>query len=444
MTIRILHTADWHLGHTLHDEDRRAEHAAFLAWLLDQAERREIDALIVAGDIFDASNPPASAQHQWHTFLVQAWQRLPALQVVAVAGNHDSASRLEASAPVLDALGRLHVVGVPNQERVVVVIDGQGGERAWVVAMPFLRPADLPVGVGLVEGVRAVYAAAFATVRARRQPGQALLATGHCYMVGGNVSELSERKIQVGNQLALPVDVFDDDVDYVALGHLHLAQTVGGRRHVRYSGSPIPLSVDERRYKHGVVLASFEAGALAEVETLEIPRTRAVLRIPESGALPLAELLAAIAALPALADGGAGADAARLAIDNSTIDKRASEAVRPAPASPLPLLELAVKLDRPEPMLRPQVQAALADRAVRLVRLGVQLTGVGGGLASDLDVGHGLESMTPQDVFGRRYQQEFGADPEGDVAQAFETLVELAHDPKAADERRAARRALEA
>lgn len=441
--MRILHTADWHLGHTLHDEDRRAEHAAFLAWLLDQAESRAIDALIIAGDIFDASNPPASAQHQWHRFLVEAWKRLPALQIVAVAGNHDSASRLEASAPVLDALGRLHVVGVPAQERVVVAVDGQDGERAWIVAMPFLRPADLAVGVGLVEGVREVYADAFAATRARRQPGEALLATGHCYMVGGSVSELSERKIQVGNQLALPVDIFDDDVNYVALGHLHLAQTVGGRRHVRYSGSPIPLSIDERRYKHGVVLASFEGGALADVETLEIPRTRAVLRVPESGALPLPELLAAIAGLPASPAPSSGSAKGRLAIDNSTIDKWPAAAVGASPGGGLPLLELAVKLDRPEPLLRPQVQAALADRAVRLVRLTVQLTGQGGALSGELDVGQGLEAMTPTDVFARRYQQQYDLPPEGVIASAFETLVELAADPRAADEQRATRRAQE-
>ncbi len=441
MTIRILHTADWHLGHTLHDEDRRAEHAAFLAWLLDQAEAYAVDALIVAGDIFDASNPPASAQHQWHAFLGAAWRRLPALQVVAVAGNHDSASRLDASAPVLDALGRLHVVGVPNGERVVVPIDARDGSRAWVVAMPFLRPADLPVGVGLVEGVRTVYAQALALARSRRSAGEPILATGHCYMVGGSVSELSERKIQVGNQLALPVDVFADDVAYVALGHLHLAQTVGGRDHVRYAGSPIPLSIDERRYRHSVVLATFEADALAEVQTLPIPRTRAVLRLPEQGALSLPELLTAIAALPAQQ---AGAADVRLAIDNSTIDKQPAVGSSAADEAPLPLLELAVRLERPEPLLRAQVQAALADRAVRLVRLGVTFAGAVAGLADESVLGAGLESMTPADVFARRYQQQFHAEPSEPVARAFSILVQLAEDPDSADDQRAARRALEA
>lgn len=441
MTLRILHTADWHLGHTLHDEDRRAEHAAFLAWLLDQAEAQAVDALIVAGDIFDSSNPPASAQHQWHAFLGAAWRRLPSLQIVAVAGNHDSASRLDASAPVLDALGRLHVVGVPSAERVITPIVARDGSRAWVVAMPFLRPADLPVGVGLVDGVRAVYAEALADARSRRAPGEPILATGHCYMVGGSVSELSERKIQVGNQLALPVDVFDDDVAYVALGHLHLAQTVGGRDHVRYSGSPIPLSIDERRYHHSVALATFEAGVLAGVQTLPIPRTRAVLRLPEQGALSLPELLAAIAGLPARPSGAAQG---RLAIDNSTIDKQPASGSSAADEAPLPLLELAVRLERPEPLLRAQVQAALADRAVRLVRLGVTFAGAVAGLADETELGAGLESMTPADVFARRYRQQYDAEPGGAIADAFAVLVQLAEDPRAADEQRAARRAQEA
>ena len=102
--MRLLHTSDWHLGHTLHEAPREEEHAAFLAWLVATIGERDVDALLVTGDVFDSSNPPASAQRSWYRFLVAAGQCRPGLQVVAIAGNHDSAARLDAPREVLAAL----------------------------------------------------------------------------------------------------------------------------------------------------------------------------------------------------------------------------------------------------------------------------------------------------------------------------------------------------
>ncbi|NPC81309.1 exonuclease subunit SbcD, partial [Pyxidicoccus fallax] len=101
--MRLLHTSDWHLGHTLYDVSREAEHAAFLDWLLETLEAESVDALLVAGDIFDTANPSAEAQAAWYHFVARARRRLPRLDVVVIGGNHDSAARLDAPDPLFAA-----------------------------------------------------------------------------------------------------------------------------------------------------------------------------------------------------------------------------------------------------------------------------------------------------------------------------------------------------
>jgi exonuclease SbcD len=400
--MRLLHTSDWHLGHTLHQHDRGAEHDAFFAWLLDQLSEHAIDALLVTGDIFDTANPPATAQERFYGLLADARRRCPKLDIVVIGGNHDSAARLDAPDPLLRRLGIRVVGGLPRQGREIDVdamlvplhrADGEVG--AWCAAVPFLRPAELPRVEGddpLIAGVRAVYEQVLTAARARRAPGQALVVTGHCYVAGGEVSELSERRILGGNQHALPVDVLGDDVDYVALGHLHLAQRVG-RDTVRYAGSPLPLALDERRYPHQVVRV--ELGEAVQIEALRVPRTVELLRVPDRDAAPLAEVLDALRALP----------------------------LDPAlPRERWPFLELAVRLDAPDPTLRRQVDDALAGRPVRLTRIGLTWTG-------SLAAGDGVTDLRGLDVeqvlqlaWSRRYREP----PDDEVMAAFRELVEQA------------------
>ncbi|MFP2913001.1 exonuclease subunit SbcD, partial [Pyxidicoccus sp. 3LFB2] len=149
--MRLLHTSDWHLGHTLYDVSREAEHAAFLDWLLETLEAQAVDALLVAGDIFDTANPSADAQAAWYHFVARARRRMPRLDVVVIGGNHDSAARLDAPDPLFAALGVRVVGGLPRTrgelelERLLVPLhDAKGRVGAWVAAVPYLRPADLP------------------------------------------------------------------------------------------------------------------------------------------------------------------------------------------------------------------------------------------------------------------------------------------------------------
>jgi exonuclease SbcD len=117
--VRLLHTSDWHLGHTLHGINRKYEHGKLLAWLADTAVEENIDAILISGDVFDAASPPTEAQEMWCRFLVDTWKRLPHLQIVVIGGNHDSAARLQVTDPFLRALGRLHVVGGIRMPRVL-------------------------------------------------------------------------------------------------------------------------------------------------------------------------------------------------------------------------------------------------------------------------------------------------------------------------------------
>lgn len=410
--MRILHTSDWHLGHGLHGRSRDDEHRRFLDWLLDRLDEHRVDALLIPGDVFDSANPPTSALHAWYSFIATARRRSPGLDIVIAGGNHDSAARLDAPRDILNAMA-VHVIGglprlgdgtVDHGRLIVPLTNAAGDIEAWVAAMPFLRPADLPrVAVGedgdpLVEGVRRVYADAFAAARARLEPGQSIIATGHCYMRGGKISEDSERKVLGGNQHALPLEVFADDVAYVALGHLHLAQSVGGADHVRYCGAPLPLSLGERDYPHQALLVDVIEGRVDAIETLMAPRAVEMLRLPLAGYEVIESVLERIAALPSLSDGDE--------------------------AWARPFLEVAVRLAGPEPGLRQRVEASLVGKAPRLARLVVERPGDGRSLADaipDVELG----TLGAEEVFRRRWARSHPDEPPAALVAAFHELLEV-------------------
>ena len=419
MGLRVLHTSDWHLGHSLHDLPRTEEHEAFLGWLLDVIESQSVDALLIAGDIFDVANPSASAQYQWFSFLQRARSRFPALDIVAIAGNHDSASRLDAPGPLLEELairvvGRLPRTAIADDSEADAFIDAEalcvplrdadGVVAAWCAAVPFLRPSDLPrcpdADDELIAGVRRVYAEASEALIARCEPGQARIAMGHCYMRADDIEQLSERKILGGNQHALPVAIFDGGLDYVALGHLHRAHAVGGVEHVRYAGSPIPLSLGEERYPHQVVVASFEGGRFVGAEAIRVPRHVDMLRLPVDGPAPLEEVLAEVK---------------RVLPKNSSV----------AAGTPKPFVELRVRLDAARSGLRREVMKALEGRHARLVKLSVEYAGTRASLASSSPTRH-LQDLKVDEVFVAMHRSEFGSDPSDRLLACFAEMVDVA------------------
>ncbi len=406
--MRILHTSDWHLGHTLHEHSREYEHRAFIAWLLETLSAEQIDALVISGDIFDSANPSAQSQKIWYGFLASANRLLPELQIVVIGGNHDSAARLDAPVPLLESM-KIHVTGgIPYLEeggidwnRMIVPLYNRKGLRsAWVAAVPFLRPADLPPASedtedSMIDGVRRRYAEAVEAAMERRSAGEALIVTGHCYLSGSVLSELSERKILGGNQHALPVDLFDDRITYVALGHLHLAQSAGGRENVRYSGSPIPLSVSEIRYCHQVCVLNLDNGRSESIQQIKIPRSVEFQRVPVTGALPVETLLKKLADLP----------------DSTGNTDREI----------WPYLEVAPLLDKPRPSLREDILQALNGKAVRLVRIAPALE-ESSSLVSN--PGASLDDINPEDVFSRCYRSRFTDDPPPEYMSAFNELLQ--------------------
>jgi DNA repair protein SbcD/Mre11 len=420
--MRLLHTSDWHLGHMLHGMSREREHREFLRWLVETLRAEAVDALVITGDIFDSATPPATAEAAWFDFLAEARRTRPEMAIVAIAGNHDSPSRLCAPAAILRRLD-VHVIGqLPRKpksdgggidfDRLLIPV---GGGRALIAAVPFLRPIDLG-GHGVSEelaapsdhdeqGPSAVYREVAAAARQRLGPEQAFIITGHLYAAGAEPSLLSERRIAIGGQEALAPGIFPADASYVALGHLHRAQRVLAE-HVRYAGAPIPLAMVEAGYRHQVVVVDFEGPRVAQLRTLEIPRAVAILRVPRLGALPLPEVLAELAQLPALGE-CSEADPSR------------------------PFLEVVVALARPEPRLRTTIDTALEGKLPRLIRLGVEATGDGASLG-DHTRGQQLAEIAPGEVFERCWHRRYGDAPSPAIRGAFQRLLEEVqhHEPE--------------
>ncbi|MBW2524766.1 MAG: exonuclease SbcCD subunit D C-terminal domain-containing protein [Deltaproteobacteria bacterium] len=406
--MRLLHTADWHLGHSLHGLPRSYEHQRFLAWLLDTLVEERIDALVVAGDVFDTANPSAQAQQTYYRFLCDAKQRAPDLDIVVIGGNHDSASRLDAPRELLAALGPRVVGGLPraedgaiDAEQLLVELRGESGEtEALCLALPYLRPADLPRDVevaegddDLVVGMAELHRRLIDQACERLGAGQALIVTGHCYMTGSVLSELSERKILGGNQHALPVSIFGAAPAYVALGHLHKAQTVGEGERVRYAGSPIPLSFAEAGYSHEARLIVLDGKEMVQSEPRAVPRAVEMIRL---GPAPLEEIGTALDALEPLPDD-------------------AVEAERP-------FLEVRVALDEPEPDLRAKVEDKLEGKLPRLTRLAGEHTGTDASLGQASSA-ESLAELDPEQVFRLCWEKKYEAEPPDEMVAAFHELL---------------------
>jgi len=308
--MRIIHTADWHIGQTLNGYGRDYEHKEVLKELATLAHKHQADALIIAGDIFDHHNPSGEAQQLFYETLLKLKKARPKMTIVITAGNHDAAGRLSAPHALFDEMG-VHIVGNIKRvngciapERHLVKLRNERGElTAQVLAVSYPTSACLPPlknlqieeGISPVaEATRALYAQLMEETGAL-EAGVPLIITGHLHVAGGLESEGAERRILVGGQHAVPPDIFPKEAVYVALGHLHKAQNIGGNE-IRYSGSLMPLSMSEISYPHGVTLLSLE-GDKVDMKHIKLKRPVDFLAVPATGETRLDELEACFKAL---------------------------------------------------------------------------------------------------------------------------------------------------
>ena len=277
--MRILHTSDWHLGQNFYSKSRAAEHAAFLNWLLATAQAQQVDAIIVAGDIFDTGSPPSYARELYYRFVVQLQQT--GCHLVVLAGNHDSVATLNESREILAFLHTTVVAAAGCAPFILNQRDGTPG--AVFCPVPFLRPRDIVTSqAGLSGSEKQQHLLAAITDYYQQQYQQAcalrgdaalpIIASGHLTTVGASKSD-AVRDIYIGTLDAFPAQNFPP-ADYIALGHIHRPQVIGGQQHIRYCGSPIALSFDETGKAKSVNLVTFADGRLTDIIPLAVPVTQ--------------------------------------------------------------------------------------------------------------------------------------------------------------------------
>ncbi|MEO1291974.1 MAG: exonuclease SbcCD subunit D C-terminal domain-containing protein [Pseudomonadota bacterium] len=421
--MKILHTADWHLGHEFYSSDRAAEHDVFLNWLAEEIRARRPEVIIIAGDIYHSVNPSIRAQKQFYRALSTWLEADPVLQIVVIGGNHDSAARLEMPLDLAPS-PRLSIVGaLPQQqnrrielERCILPLRHRSGDVGAVcLAVPFLRPGDLQRATAdFTDSASAEAEKLGALYTALSNKAAALcgdvpqIATGHLAVQGAAPGAESERPVLIGGEEAVGRSVFPASLAYVALGHLHRPQTLRGgesdvdaaRPLLRYAGSPFPLSLSETAYVHSLtwltIAGDGPTAADVQVEETPIPRPAAFIRLPATGSAPLDELEAQI------------------------------EALDPAPhpdTGLCPYLELAVALDEPRPDLRERIDRALAGKPVRLTRIQRHSSG-----ASSVDRAEDtppLSELSPSEVFQRLFAERSdtgGQAPSRKLRVAFDEL----------------------
>ena len=286
---RVLHTADWHLGKMLNEQSREVEQKLFLDWLLKQVVDLEVDAVLVAGDVFDTANPPQSAEALYYDFVAEL-NRKSSASLVLIAGNHDSANQLEAPKRVLKAL-RTYVHGAVADEPAerLLLLPSEDAPRVAIAMVPFLREKDLRMGKSgdkeatvrkeIIAGITRVYEETAKAAKSAKIVCP-IIATGHLTVAGSSASE-SERDIHIGGLGAVESSVFPEDFSYVALGHLHRPQAPDKAGRVRYSGSPIALSFSEVDDKKEVRLLDVTGKGIAQT-AVPIPVFRKLVQLKTS------------------------------------------------------------------------------------------------------------------------------------------------------------------
>jgi len=404
--LKILHTADWHIGQLFHEYDRTYEHQQFLDWLVALLQAKRIDVLLISGDIFDISNPSAQSIRMFYTFLNKATTANPDLQIIITAGNHDSASRLEAPKPLLQS-SNVHIIGLVEKdaegnidyEKLIVPIhDNTGNIKIHCLAIPFLRMGDYPTTPDCAnpytEGVTALYSEVFKHAEQKKKDKQIIIAMGHLHTHHAEITDLDKtERLIMGGVECIPATAFHPDIKYVALGHIHKAQKIGGQEHIRYSGSPLPMSFSELNYKHQVIIFELDQ-EISNLESVEIPVFVPLQKIPLSHQ-PLHEVIALLEQLPQ----------------------------KDSTSETTPYLEVRVLLEGPEPALRHKIETALAGKKIKLAKIDIKYP-ASTQEAQEFITPEKLNELQPVDVFGKTYQSRYNSEVPTEILQLFQLVAQ--------------------
>jgi len=413
ITMKILHTADWHLGNVFHGHNRIYEHQHFLSWLLDTIRQEQPDALLIAGDIYDSPNPSAIAEEMFYNFLIDASEAVRGIQIVAVAGNHDSVGRIDAPAQLLKrhniyvrgAMPRNAETGKIELDELILPLSSRTSPEAEVVclAVPFLRSSDYEIGLNSTEGLRKIYEQLLHKVKKSEYRGLPIISVAHFYAAGAEIceSEHSERLV-IGGQDCVDANVVGHGVCYTALGHLHKAQSVkSAAAEMQYAGSPIPLSFSERGYQHGVTMVNIDAEGNTQSQRLRYTPPRPLTTLPPRGSARPLEILELINKLPKRAKG-------------ETDDT-------------WPYVELKVEESQPEPTLLYQITAALEDKAVHFCRIVRVYQHDLTSTPSPVENLNTLQSLSPIEMADLVYQKQYKTTLPDELKQRLLIAEEAAH-----------------
>lgn len=402
--MRVLHTSDWHLGQRLVNLERTEEHQHFLDWLLQTVVQEQVEVLLMSGDVFDNGAPSNAALKLYYGFL----RRICATccrHIIITGGNHDSVSTLNAPRELLECFN-IYVIGGASADPLQELLElrcAQGKLQLIVCAVPFLRDRDVRLSVPgetfeereqrIKQGIAAHYEAFVPHLHQYKAQNIPVVAMGHLFAAGGSASD-SEKDIHVGNLGQIGADQFSQEFDYVALGHLHRPQQVNKTHHIRYSGSPIPLSFSEVTDKKVVFILYFEAGKLADLRELDIPCRRQLVRFRG----PLEKVKQQIAAF-----------------DNSAYTLTA-------------WAELQLELDAPLPDLHEQLEEVLrlkSDVLQLLIHRPPIIKNATETLDAQLQPEADLHTLREQDVFLKRCQSTYPDSDHTELMATFSELLEL-------------------
>lgn len=408
--MKIIHTADWHLGDSFYGFDRIAEHQHFLDWLGNLLAEEHPDVLLLSGDVFDNANPSAQAEEQFYTFIDSVTATHQGIQIIITAGNHDSGRRLQAPASLLRSRG-VEIRGIINHDEkghpltndlmVPVRAVNNPDEQAVVLAVPYIRPTDLEFGKTRSDSVRAFFGELVKTARKTYGKAMPLVLMAHLYATGSEVvtNDHSERLV-VGGEDCVDVDGLDRDVSYVALGHVHKAQQVGGEdRMVFYAGSPIPMSFSEKHYHHGVNKIILGPNGGIVMEQVEYTPMRQLLSFPDKGAASLTEIMKLIKQLPS---------------------KNKED------ADLWPYLEIQLQDSESGLAAQNEILNAIEDRAVRLCKIVKAVPQATGERQTSTRTLEQLRNRLPIDIALDAYYQATGQEMDDELIERFKAVAQAA------------------